>query len=123
MPILVILILTAACMPADWPNPLHLSLRESAGWTGAAVLAPLLAAFMVRSWAIRSLHRNPDGKGTVGEKYDRLRRVLFFVNVGSVAFAVLGLGWGAAVWHSLTISWHGLELLAPFAELIVPLPY
>lgn len=123
MPILVILFLTAACMPAPWPNPFGLSLRQSAFATAVAISVPIGCAIAVRRWVLRTLKRDPDRRAEVGDRYDRIRRGLFFMNVGAVILAVLGSGWGASVWNALTISWHGHQELLPFAELAVPLPY
>lgn len=110
-------------MPAEWPNPLGLAARDSLRGTIALTLVPLLAAFALRTWTLRSLRRDPNRKSEIGERYDRLRRAFFFLNLGSVFAAVLGLGWAATVWGSSTVSRHGEEVLAPFAELAVPLPY
>jgi Zn-dependent protease with chaperone function len=131
MPILLVFVLTAACLPVPWPrSPLGLDPEQSAALTAAAVAFALSAAFAVRTWVVRSLARDPGRRPEVGMGYARLRRVLFFANLGLVALAILGLGWGATV-RTLTgvlpqpdgdeaLSWDG----APFgAELLVPLPY
>ncbi|MDB5307025.1 MAG: hypothetical protein JWO38_1227 [Gemmataceae bacterium] len=124
MPILSIFLLTAACLPVEWPAPpFGLGPGASAGLTAAAVLLPLAAAFAVRTWVVRALRRTPDRKVSIGQGYGRLRRVLFFVNLGTVVLSILGLGWGWTTQHTLKVTWD-LELqLAPFAELAVPLPY
>jgi STE24 endopeptidase len=123
MPILLVLVLTAACMPVEWPNHLGLSPGESLSGTALATLVPLAAAFALRTGTLRSLRRNPQRRSEIGQRYDRVRRLLFFVNLGSAGGAVVVLGWGAAVWQTLTVEWRGEEVLAPFAELVVPLPY
>src|SRR4051812_2682562 len=96
MPILLVFALTAACAPVPWPkSPLGLDPEHSAALTAAAVAFALSAAFAVRTWVVRSLGRDPARRPEVGLGYARLRQVLFFTNLGLVALAVLGLGWGA----------------------------
>jgi STE24 endopeptidase len=124
MPILLVFLLAAVCLPIGWPPPpFGLGPAGSAALTLAAVGAPLAAAFALRTWVVRSLRDDPTRRVEVAQGYSRLRRVLFFGNVGAVALAVLGLGWGWTVQHVLVIERGGERVLAPFAELAVPLPY
>ncbi|MBX9583861.1 MAG: M48 family metalloprotease, partial [Gemmataceae bacterium] len=124
MPILVIFLVTAACLPVEWPAPpLGLGAGASAGLTAAAVLLPLLAAFAVRTRVVRAVAADPSRLAEAGRRYSRARRMLFFVNLGAVVLAVVGLGWGWTVRHALRVNWNGSEVLAPFADLAVPLPY
>jgi Zn-dependent protease with chaperone function len=123
MPILLVFLLTAACLPVPWTDPFGLGPRASVGLTAAAVLLPLVAAFTLRTWVVRTLSRQPGRKVDVGNGYLRLRRLLFFVNLGAVGLAVVGLGWGKTARESLMIAWDSATILAPFAELAVPLPY
>lgn len=123
MPILLVLLLSAACLPAEWPNPLSLAPRESASLTAALVLLSLSVAFALRTWVLRSLRRDPYRRGEIGSRYDRIRRILLFANLGLVALAIAGLGWGSAVWSRFTIDWRDESLLVPFGELAVILPY
>ncbi len=137
MPLLTVFLLTAACLPvAWWESPLGLDRRESARFTAAAVAAPLLLAFGLRTWVVRTLRRDPFRRPTVARAYGRLRQLLYFFNVGCVLLAVLGLGWGHTVQETLsverTVPWSDgrghvfhdrLPVMLPFAELAVPLPY
>lgn len=125
MPILLVFALTAACTPVEWPaSPLGLDPGRSAAVTAAAVAFALAAAFAVRTWVVRALARDPGRRPEVGMGYGRLRRILFFVNLGLIALAVLGLGWGATV-RDLTgaLPRRGWDGAPPGAELLVPLPY
>jgi STE24 endopeptidase len=124
MPIIVIFTLAALCMPAPWPAPpFGFGPVGSAALALAAVAVPLLAAFALRAWAIRAVRRAPERHYEIEATYGRVRHLLFFVNVGAAVLAVIGLGWGHTVRSSLLIA-HGTErVLAPFAELLVPLPY
>src|SRR5262245_20367652 len=124
MPILLVFVLTAACLPVDWPAPLVGGGTETAAaFTAAAVGLSLGAAFTLRTWVVRTLRREPGRKGEVVHAYARLRRLMFFVNVGLVAVCVLVFGWGWLTQRSLVVDWTGKLRLAPFAELAVPLPY
>jgi STE24 endopeptidase len=123
MPILLVLLLAAACLPMEWPNPLNLSPRQSAIVTAALVILPLAIAFLVRTWVVRSLSRDSYRRYEIGKVYDRIRRTLLFLNLGLVVLAIAGLGWGHTVWAEFTLEWHGESLLPPFGELAIILPY
>jgi len=123
MPILLVLFVTAACLPVPWPEPpLGLDAAGTATLTAALVGASLAAAAALRTWAVRAL-RDSSRRTAVGRRYGRLRRALGLANLGAVGYAIAGLGWGWAVQHTLTVEYGGWEVLAPFAELAVPLPY
>src|SRR5262245_57005818 len=125
MPILLVFVLVAACLDrVEWPAPpFGVGATAAAGLTAAALALPLAAACALRTWAVRALRRDPTRRVEVARGYARFRRVLVFVNLGAVVLAVLGLGWGWAVHHTLTVTRDGYPQLAPFAELAVPLPY
>ncbi len=124
MPILLVFALVAACLPIEWPLPPFEPEREAAlGLTGGAVFLVLSVAFALRTWVVYTLRRDPTRRYEVARAYNKWRRALFFVNVGTVAACVLGLGWGWLVQHELVVDFNGVEQLAPFAELAVPLPY
>ncbi|HYH65811.1 MAG TPA: hypothetical protein VD866_14025, partial [Urbifossiella sp.] len=124
MPILLVLFVTAACLPVPWPEPpLGLDAAGAASLTAAVVGASFLAAVALRTWAVRALRRTPERRTAIGRTYGRLRRVLGLANLFAVGYAVGGLGWGWAVQNTLTVTRDGWEVLAPFAELVIPLPY
>lgn len=124
MPILLVILLTATCLPVEWwPSPFGLGVEASAGLTAGVVAALLLVAFGLRTWVLWTLRRQPDRRVRVGQIYDAVRRLLFFANLGAIGFAIFGLGWGSTVQQTLTLGPPELPRLAPFAELAVPLPY
>ncbi len=123
MPILLVLFVTAACLPVPWVNPLGLTAGGAAGLTAAVVGTSLAATTVLRAWVVRTLHRDPGRRAQVARVYGRLRRLFGLANLALAAGAIAGLGWGWAVQHTLTVSRLGFDLLAPFAELVVPLPY
>lgn len=124
MPLLLVFALTAACLPVKWPAPLigdglHSAVRLTAG----AVALSLMAAFGLRTWVVRTLVRQPARKIEVAQGYSRLRRLLFFVNIGLVVVCILVFGWGWAAQWLLGASGEDWAGAPPFAELAVPLPY
>jgi STE24 endopeptidase len=128
MPILLVLALTAACLPVKWQPPLFGGGHEAAiAFASTAVGCSLFAAILLRSWVVRTLRREPIRKGEVASTYSRLRRLMFFANVGLVTLCILVFGWGEFVRTTLMydgeVDPFGDPLLVPFAELAVPLPY
>lgn len=122
MPIFLVLALVAACLPVPWPeSPLGPSSARAAAVTGGAVALVLSFAFALRAWVVRTVRRDPTRRFEAARVYGTWRRRLFFVNLGTAAACVAGLGWGAAVRAELRLG--DAQQLAPFAELLVPLPY
>ena len=124
MPILLIFALIAACSPVEWPPP------RFGGGMGVAITSTVVAIALslsvatgLRMWVVRELRRDPSRKATIVSVYSRLRRLMFFANVGMVALCVIVFGWGWATREVLRMEWHGKSQLVPFAELAVPLPY
>lgn len=123
MPILVVFLLTAACLPVDWPAPpFGLGPGGGAALTAAVLLLPLAAAAGLRTCVVRAVVADPARAYAVGRTYARGRRLLVFANLGAMA-AALALGWGWVVRHTLRVEVRGEPMLAPLAELAVPLPY
>lgn len=114
MPILVILFLTAACLPVEWPEP---ALGSAGAITGGFLTAALLAAVTLS--AVVSRHA---GKSRAEIAFYRWRRRLFVFNIVGTA-ACIGLGWGWAVRTAFLVPTESGERLAPFAELLIPGPY
>ena len=112
MPILIVIFLVAACVPVDWPEPEVGGARGATTLMLAALLLPLAAHHALAQWALTNLPRR--SRSFVVEKYARLRRLIGLAHFG-LSIAVIALGWG---W---VVTSHFLP--APFAELLVPLPY
>jgi STE24 endopeptidase len=124
MPILLVFALTAACLPIEWPAPfMGGGVLFAAVSTGSAVALSLLAAMTARIWVVRAIRRNPARKPQIVHVYSRFRRFMFFANLVLVSLCIVILGWGWAVQQLFLIAWNGKPRLAPFAELMVPLPY
>ena len=124
MPILLVFVLIAACLPVEWPLPPFAPEREAAfALTGGAVALVLALAFALRTWVIRTLRIDPARRYEVARVYNWWRRALFFINIGTVVASVLAFGWGWLVWRETLIFWNKSAQTAPFAELMVPLPY
>jgi Zn-dependent protease with chaperone function len=124
MPLLLVFALVAACLPIDWFEPPFDPPYEVAlALTGGSVGSVLAVAFVLRSWVIRTLRRDPSRRMEVANVYGQWRRTLFFVNISTAAACVVGFGWGWLVKEELRVTWNGKQVLAPFAEFAVPAPY
>ena len=117
MPILMILLLTAACLPVPWPRPLDsLDARSMLAIAGAYVLGGVLLSI----WGCyRVLRTIPKDRGAAASLYFRLRRRFALVQLWESVALVLG-GWG---WAVREFASDAEGRLAPFAELLVPGPY
>jgi len=124
MPILLVFALIAACLPIKWLEPLFGPHRDAVLIvTSSAVSVLLVIAFVLRTWVVHSLRRHPSRRVEIANIYSLCRRILFFVNITTVAACVLVFGWGWLVQHELVVLWHGEYEVAPFAEFAVPAPY
>lgn len=124
MPIFLVLALVGACLPVEWPAPPVEPTRGAAlALSGGAVAAALACAAALRAGVTRRLRRDPGARYEVARAYGRGRRALFFVNLGTAAACVAALGWGWLVRTGACVERDGRPVLAPFAELLVPLPY
>jgi Zn-dependent protease with chaperone function len=124
MPLLVLLFLTAACLPEarayslfDWPTGTRLGL--TAGLTSVGIVAAAVLGFAT----LRSVRRSPGNRAAAIRRYASVRWALFFVNVGLAILSIAVVGWGQVVEGAFRVEWRGEGVLAPFAELLVPAPY
>ncbi|MFO0849421.1 MAG: M48 family metallopeptidase [Gemmataceae bacterium] len=126
MPILLILLVTAACLPVPWPAPpLGIGPEGAAALTGLATGLAVLCPVGLSAWAARTLARDPTRRPTVVRRYARFRRLFAFGNIGLTAALVTAGGWGWTVWHAARLALPGRSdaILCPGAEVLVPAPY
>lgn len=95
----------------------------AAALTGGAVALVLALALVLRAFVVRAVRADPARRFEVARHYAAWRRRLFFVNIGTAAACVTALGWGALVQDNVYVTTDGAKVLAPFAELLVPVPY
>jgi STE24 endopeptidase len=123
MPILVVLLLTAACARVPWPEPpFGFGGSGALALTTFAFLIPVGAAIVLSRWAASAVRHDPDRRAEIVRTYSRYRRLLGHVNLLIAVLAVVGLGWGWTVWHRAVLP-GDRPVLAPLAELLVPAPY
>src|SRR4051812_24423828 len=110
MPILLVFALVAACLPLPWLElapPFDPPRATALALSGGSVALVLLAAFVLRTWVVRTLRRDPVRRVAVAHTYGWWRRVLFFVNIGTAVACVLGFGWGWLTQRELLVFWQG----------------
>ncbi len=115
MPILLVLFLIGTCAPIAWPPPpFDLGARAATTIMLVALLLPLVAHYALVHWVVGKLTWQPQQRGFLAEKYSRLRRLIGWAHL-ALSLAAIALGWGWVVNERFQP--------APFAELLVPLPY
>jgi Zn-dependent protease with chaperone function len=120
MPFLLLLIMTVACLPGEWPAaPEALGVAGSAlvTWTACAVMVGLAA--ILASWFCRRLLRNPDERSAILRRYRSWRFYHFLTLLGTYFVSLYVLGWAQSVRSGELVgvaSFPGEELLilAPF---------
>jgi Zn-dependent protease with chaperone function len=124
MPIILVLLLSAACARVPWPEPpFGLGAAGSLALTAAALLLPLGATAVLSRWAAAAVRAAPRRRSEVAARYGRLRRLFGYALLLAGVLAVAGLGWGWTVWHRAVVPFGERSILAPMAELLVPAPY
>jgi STE24 endopeptidase len=120
MPLLLLLLLTLACLPIEWPRPMFgLGPEGSAALTGVVVVGLLVVARLFTAATIRQIVRDPNERESVCRAHGLRRLILFFLNLGGFAVVLIYCGWGWTVREVLTFDGRYL----PGAELIVLAPY
>lgn len=126
MPLLSILIVLIAVQTVPWPEPLvggewwHIAIT-----TLFTVAVPVLYSANVSVRVVKNLNRFPTRRGTASRMLERGRIISFILNVACLGVALVVSGWGWLIWHGpwQIVMPENKVLLAPFAELLVPLPY
>lgn len=121
MALLLLLCLTLACLPLDWPAPpFGLDPAGSAALTASVVVVMLVLA-RLSSWAtVGQAVRQPLEREAVARAHSLRRLIFVLLNLAAFAFALLWCGWGWAVGRMLTLEGG---MLVPGAELLVLAPY
>jgi STE24 endopeptidase len=127
MPFLLLLLLSLACLPVQWPEP-----PEWTGLVGSVVLTWTGVGVMVAAAAVlaqntrRRLRRDPAGREAVLQRYAawRLYHLIMLFVVYGLALYVLGWGWAVQAACSMgTPLPDGVVPLLPGAELLIVLPF
>lgn len=125
MPFLLLMILMAASMPVQWPEPyFDLDPIQCVAATGACILGFLLICWIVSRRTVRQLiasKSDPERTDRIGNRYGRIRTLLFVGSLGLFAFVLFVLGWGWAVSDLLTIriqdgKWIDLPTLSDYLD-------
>jgi len=124
MPILLILLTIAACLPTSrFARPDGFTRLDSAVATLVTMAIPVLLTALACRSVVRDLAVNPAARPRVARRYSWVRRRLPFVTLAAAILSVVGWGWSDTVAQTAAVrvgfSWR----LAPFAELLMPLPY
>jgi len=124
MPLLLILLTIAACLPTSrFAPPAGFTRLDSAVATLVTVALPVLLTALAGRWVERTLAADPAARPRVARRYGRARRRLPLLTLAAAALSVVGWGWSDTVARTAVVSYGGQWLLAPFAELLMPLPY
>jgi STE24 endopeptidase len=121
MPLLLILLTVAACLPTSrFAPPAGVSRLDTLLLTLVTMAVPVLVtALGCRAVARQAVADRP----AAARRYNKLRpRTALLTLAGAVA-SVVFWGWSDAVARTVVVQYHGRWLLAPFAELLMPLPY
>jgi Zn-dependent protease with chaperone function len=120
MALLLLICLTVAVLPIDWPGPpFGYGVRGSAASTGAVTAAMLFLAKGFSTLTVRRLARDPGDHEAAGRRHNQHRQLFFYLNLAALAFVLLKCGWGWTVREVLTVN----DNLLPGAELLTLAPY
>jgi STE24 endopeptidase len=126
MPLLSILIVLLAVQAVPWPAPLF-----GGGWiavvfnTVAITAFPICAAALLSQRVQRMLIAEPNERAKASRYYLRGQLVIFALTFASFGLILGVAGWGRLVWVGpwRMIGPDDTPIIAPFAELLVALPY
>jgi Zn-dependent protease with chaperone function len=125
MSLLLLICLTLACLPIDWPQSVFgLGRTGSAAVTGGIVVGLFLVARVFSSRTVGRLANHSEDREAIGRAHGLRRLVFLFLNLSGFGFALLACGWGWTVREVLTVDGFflpGAELvtLAPFLVVMV----
>ncbi|MSR53448.1 MAG: hypothetical protein EXS09_09205 [Gemmataceae bacterium] len=126
MSLLLLIFLTIACLPVDWPEPLFgVGTEGSAAISGVIVAGLLLVARFFSHRTVSRLTLDPSSRESIARGHGLRRLSFFFLNLfGFVLLLVCGWGW--TVRHAFTVSEDylpGADRYLPGAELVILVPY
>jgi Zn-dependent protease with chaperone function len=120
MALLLLICLTVAVLPIDWPAPpFDLGPSGSAALTGGLTAALLVLARVFSALTVRRLARDPGSRETASRTHALLRTAYFFLNLAGLGVVLVLCGWGWTVKELLTVR----DLLLPGAEFLTLAPY
>ena len=124
MQILLILLTIAALLPTSrFARPDGFTRLVSAVATLVTMAVPVLLTALAGRWVARTLARDPAARPRVALRYRWVRRRLPGVTLLAAVGSIVGWGWSDTVAATAVVESGGRWLLAPFAELLMPLPY
>ncbi len=124
MPILLILLTIAACLPTSrFARPDGFTRLDSAVATLVTMALPVLLTALACRWAVRTLAADPAARPRVARRYGWARRRLPLLTLLAAVLSVVGWGWSDTVAQTAAVRVGFYWRLAPFAELLMPLPY
>lgn len=120
MPLLLLICLTLACLPIEWPAPYWGGeLIDCAYVAVAHVGVMLVVSGLISRNVVRQLRRCPDKRHQISRTYGLRRLGFFFLNLSSLALLLLVGGWGWAIREWFTHD----QLYLPGAEVVLLSPY
>jgi Zn-dependent protease with chaperone function len=127
MPFLLLLLLSLACLPIQWPQPPPwIGLLGSAGLTWASVALAVGTAAFLAQWTRRQLRRDPGRRENILQRHvtGRFYHLIGLFVVYGVALYGLGWGWVVQTVCSLdTLLPDGSVPLLPGGELLIAAPF
>ncbi len=132
MPLLLLLLLTVACLPEnwrrvlDWGSPVR-DFEVSAALTWGGVGLVVASAAAIARWVERSIRRHQDARDFVLGRYASLKffHLLFFISFYICALYLLGWGWAVQSLSSLAggPSPERASLMLPGTEVLLLAPF
>src|SRR5262245_57844410 len=132
MPLLLLLLLTVACLPEDWRQlwdlgslPANIAFSTALTWAGIGVV--VFAAARLARWTERALATDPHARDAVLHRYATLRLYHFLLLIGIYISALCFLDWGWTI-QSLSVFLDPVDtarthLMLPGSELLLLSPF
>ena len=119
MSLLLLIFLTIACLPINWPKPLFgIEPEGSAAISGGIVAGLLLLAKLFSHLTVSRIIRDPASRESIARAHGLRRLSFFFLNLLGFAIVLVG-GWGWTVRQAFTVN----DDYLPGAELVILVPY